>query len=275
VVKPKQSLGRKVKMSQPVAIDFTTYITLVEGKVIKGPIAPKMEVMEKWIVSGGRDISIDRDHESGHYLAILTAKSIDGQVDFEGKGETMALAVTEAIVDFLKAQPKPDPEGKDLPLFKGNGGVASVAEIELEREAKGDVDEAEAPDEDGPKDLEVQLDDALTTADVADADQAPAPESQPPVREWTWLHIINPGDAKRWKQDAPRFDDAPVVEFEEGDDANERGWYLDPDFFYDREVGQISQRNPVPGQSAVVWSRDTDPMPAAVEATRVYIGADD
>jgi hypothetical protein len=203
VVKPKQSLGRKVKMSQPVAIDFTTYITLVEGKVIKGPIAPQLEVLEKWI------------------------------------------------------------------------GVASVAEIELEREAKGDVDEAEAPDEDGPKDLEVQLDDALTTADVADADQAPAPESQPPVREWTWLHIINPGDAKRWKQDAPRFDDAPVVEFEEGDDANERGWYLDPDFFYDREVGQISQRNPVPGQSAVVWSRDTDPMPAAVEATRVYIGADD
>jgi hypothetical protein len=158
-------------MSQPVAIDFTTYITLVEGKVIKGPIAPKMEVMEKWIVSGGRDISIDRDHESGHYRRDPHCRERASTADrLRGRGRDDGARVTEAIVDYLKAQPKPDPEGKDLPLFKGNGGVASVAEIELEREAR-DGDEDEAPDEDGPKASKTRLDDALNRPIVADADR--------------------------------------------------------------------------------------------------------
>jgi hypothetical protein len=253
--KPKNgTLGRKIKMSQPVAIDFTTFITLVEGKVIKGPTAPKMEVMEKWIVSGGRDISVSRDHESGRYLAILTAKGADGPIEYEGEGETMALAVTEAIVEFLKAQPKPDPEGKDLPLFRGNGGVASVAEMDLDEEPAGSFIDVGAI--------------ARAAAAELNAAVATMPEELPPVREWTWLNMINPGDAKRWKKEAPTFEGSPVLEFEEGDDSNERGWYLDPDFFYDREMGIITQRNPVPGQVATVWSRDVETQAGAVAENR-------
>src|SRR4051794_10567049 len=99
--KTSGSLGRKVKMSQPVAIDFTTYITLVEGKVIKGPIAPKMEVMEKWVVSGGRDIETYRNKETGLVHATLVSPGADGPDYHMGEGETMALAVTEAIVGYL------------------------------------------------------------------------------------------------------------------------------------------------------------------------------
>lgn len=128
------SLGRKVKMSQPIAISWSLYISLAGAKVVKGPTVPKMEVMEKWIVSGGRDIEIYRDHESGIIVATLITPAADGRDEYVGRGDTIPLATANAIGAYIDAQPEPDPTGADLPLFNGNGGVASVAEIELAKE---------------------------------------------------------------------------------------------------------------------------------------------
>lgn len=261
--KPKNgTLGRKVKMSQPVAIPWDLAIDLVAAKVVKPPTVPKMEPMEKWIVAGGR--SFDVSHDDGLTVVIITAPGIEGRTVFRGEGETLPLATARAIQELWQATPQPDPNGADLPLFRGNGGVASVAEMRLE------VDGALT-------DMDTARSDATTAA--SEDDDPDARESLiasgamelPPVREWTWLNIINPGDAKRWKQEAPSFEGSPVLEFEAGDDSNERGWYLDPDFFYDREMGIISQRNPVPGQLATVWSRDVADKPGAVEATTVNL----
>lgn len=251
------SLGRKVKMSQPVAIPWDLAIALVAAKVVKGPAVPKMEVMEKWIVGGGRDLEIAHDRDAGTTVATLICPSPDGQVRYVGTDVTMALATANAIHEYCKAQPLPDPTGADLPLFRGNGGVASVAEMGLDEEPAGSFVDLDSIVQEAAREMNAAV--------------AAMPDALPPVREWTWLHIINPSDAKRWKKEAPAFEGAPVVEFEEGDDSNERGWYLDPDFFYDREMGFISQRNPIPGQAAMVWSRDVETKPGVVEATKVNL----
>lgn len=232
------SLGRKVKMSQPVAIAFDRYVTLVEGKVIKGPVVPKMEVMEKWIVSGGRDIEIGRDTETGLHVATLTAPSADGKVLYTGEGETMSLATMEAIHAFLKAQPKPDPEGRDLPLFRENG--------------KGGVDDATA-----------------ITPDLVQADEADTGTDEPMVDEstngqvdsahldgWQFQFIVPPADGKSWKKNPPADpeSDIPIVQWEDGVDANDydRGWYLHPDYTYDQQAGDIRT-----AAGELVWSRET------------------
>jgi hypothetical protein len=252
VAKPKNgTLGRKVKMSQPIAIPWDLEIALVGAKVVKGPAVPKMEVMEKWIVGGGRDLEISHDRDAGLTVATLICPGADGPMRYEGSDVTMALATANAIHEYIKAQPKPDPEGKDLPLFRGNGGVASVAEIELEREAKDDGDKDEAPDEDGPKDLEAQLDDALAVAD-APADVVAAEE--PAVRDWRFLFMVDPTDIKLWQADTPSDDEFLVVDFDEGDAANDRGWYIAPGYRYDHKAGEIREELDG-GETELVWSR--------------------
>jgi hypothetical protein len=127
VAKQRNGFGRKVKMSQPIAISWDLYITLAGAKVVKGPVVPKMEVMEKWIVSGGRDIEIHKDRETGTVIATLVAPGSDGPTAFGGQGDTIPLAVANAIGCYIKAQPEPDPSGGDLPLFRRDSPVADDA----------------------------------------------------------------------------------------------------------------------------------------------------
>lgn len=242
------SLGRKVKMSQPVAIGFDRYIALVEGKVVKGPTVPKMEVMEKWVVSGGRDIAIGRDTDTGLHVATLTAPAADGPVAFTGEGETMALATMEAIHAYLKAQPKPDPDGKDLPLFRRNGSDGAAEEVD----DVGDEEREIVPS--------VELDPR--------AEEPVADESATEQRDIshlagrTFLFVVNPGDRDQWQVEAPTVQvDGETLELviwePEGDDRSyDRGWYLHPDYVYENIAGEIRVKSADGKPSPMlVWSR--------------------
>lgn len=258
--KPRNgSLGRKVKMSQPIAIPWDLAIDLVAAKVVKPPTVPKMEPMEKWIVAGGR--SFDVSHDDGLTVVTLTAPGIDGDSTFEGVGETLPLATARAIQELWKATPKPDPNGADLPLFKGNGGVASVAEMGLQAVS---VDEI-------ARDLEAEIR-AGAVPGVSITDDGRVSDADPVrTREddgWRHMQVIAQQDGKLWKREAPvDLNHAPILVWEEGGGGDiDRGFWLAPGYVYDRELGEI--RDQQDGRDDLCWSR---PTRGAVEATRVKL----
>lgn len=266
MAKPKQPLGRKVTMSQPVAIPFDRYIALVEGKVIKGPVVPKMEQMEKWIVSGGRDIEVHKDREAGIVLATLTCPGPNGPAHFFGEGKTIPLAVMEAIHDYLVHQPKPDPAGSDLPLFRGNGGTATVVEQQLLDDPS--KVSATAPDPAGWSDVPFSGETIQLGEPGFDTGDLPPDEDD--GSGWQFLCIVP--DQALWKADPPRDELAPIVEFDEGKDDADRGWYLAPGYAYDHKAGEIRELMDG-GETQVVWSRDAKAKPGVIAADVVDLVA--
>lgn len=289
------SLGRKVKMSQPVAIPWDLAIDLVDARVVKGPVVPKMEPMEKWIVSGGRSFSVS--HDEGLTIVAITAPGIDGETRVEGIGETLPLATAKAIQALWRATPKPDPDGKDLPLFRAGTGLPDddgdghddnphfpfefeprepEASADGEPEPATDVVQETAGDEAddgtdryGPPHGRANPDDQAAFVEWAQAND-PEPGSggfADDGPEWTFLFVADPQDLKRWKKSAPSVDGVAIVDFDDGSGESDRGWYLHPDYTYDPQVGFISKRDPVSGEPAMVWSRDAAREPVTAGAS--------
>lgn len=276
-------LGRKVKMSQPVAIPWDLAIDLVDAKVVKGPVVPKMEPMEKWIVSGGRSFSVA--HDEGLAIVAITAPGIDGETRVEGIGETLPLATAKAIQALWRATPKPDPDGKDLPLFRAGTGLPHDGAEEADDgdpifgedipfgpggfdtgdlppdlvEESADADPE--PDRYGPPHGRANPDDQAAFVQWAQAND-PEPGTggfADDGADWTFLFVVDPQDLRQWKASVPAVDGVAIVDFDDGTQELDRGWYLHPEYAYDPKVGAIAAKAE-PGTP--VWTRDEAAVPA-------------
>lgn len=237
----------KIKIAQPVQLEAALRDVLEKHGVRKPPTVDKVEALEKAATAKKWLFFVTPDRRDGLTHVKLEVPGPDGLIYFEATALTTALAMTKALCDALENGPQqsnfldsarspdapPDPDGKDLPMFNGNGGVASVAEINLQE----------------------------TADELASDIEAMAIEES--TNPWTFLFVVNPADVKTWKEAAPvDAEGAPIVEWEEGDELNDRGFYLDPEFHYDAAAGEIRLKDDDGQPGELVWSRDAAPKKA-------------
>lgn len=239
----------KIKLAQPIALEPNLRDVLEKHGVRKPPTVDKVEALEKAAVAKKWLFFITPDRKDGLTHVKLEVPGPDGLLYFEATALTTALAMTQALCDALENGPqqadmfderaKADPNGTDLPMFRGNGGVAAVALDQIVEEVK--------------EEIRAGAIDGVTINESAEP-QIPNP--------WTFLFIVNPADVTLWKAHAPDYEDnlhadrVPVVDWEEGDELNDRGWYLDPSFAYDANAGEIRLLAPDGTPDELVWSRE-------------------
>ena len=227
-----------VKVIQPIQIDWLLAKDLVKAGVMRPPTVPKMEAMEKWILARGWDLSIGHDKETGQTMATVTAPMDDGPKNFYGFDATMAMATAKAIQYAWASQPQ----------------QSSFLD--------SDEDEADLPEKEqmtlAPHPESV----ATMMSEPPDEDFVPGPPIEQPraLGGWSFLFIVDPNDSVLWKVIRPSGirdgDDGsqayPLVDWEEGDDLNDRGWYLAPGYAYDHQLGIIALED----DNQVLWSRE-------------------
>lgn len=255
----------KIKLSQPIALEPRLRDVLEKHGVRKGPTVDKVEALQKAATAKKWLFTIHEDRKDGLAHATLEVPGPDGLLYFKAEAMTIPLAMTLALCDALENGPQQssfmdnatpaDPDGKDLPMFRGNGGVAGPIGVAIDPQQV--ADELTADIETAIRDGAIEGVSLLADGTVGDAPAAPA--SGYPGDGWQFQFIVPPADTKRWKASIPTdLDDQPVVRFEEGGETSalDRGWYLNPAYSYDHKAGEIRIKSTMAGQhGAIAWSR--------------------
>lgn len=98
---------RGVKISQPIALDAALRDILERHRVIKPPVVPKVELLEKYITVRAwtyEATTRNAGADPGTHVTLQTP-GLDGQQEFSATETTLALALTTALCKALENQP--------------------------------------------------------------------------------------------------------------------------------------------------------------------------
>ena len=223
-----------VKLTQPIQIDWALAKTLVKAKAMRPPTVPKMEAMEKWILGRGWELSIEHDKAQGLTVATIMAPGDTEVTEYRGLDATMAMATAKAIGAAFNAQPQQSSflDGQDDPGAKEPAAQTQTA-----------LEETPEP----------------TEAATVSEEPTPGP---PPLSAsgWRMLFQVDVNDIALWKELTPRDEqEQALVQWCEGDDVNDRGFYLAQGLDYEPREGWIRRID----DEALLWSR-----PVAEKVTR-------